>query len=57
MKREGELPAQYGAVVADLKGRVRAARLVAQRVKTQLVELFWSIGRAIRDASDVHQHR
>lgn len=42
------LPADYGAVLNDLKRQVRAAQLTAQRrVNTELIRLYWSIGDTI----------
>ncbi|RFA06417.1 hypothetical protein B7R54_18720 [Subtercola boreus] len=42
------LPADYAAVLNDLKTRVRSARLTAQRrVNTELITLYWSIGDTI----------
>lgn len=44
------LPEDYAAVLAELKERVRAARLTAQRrVNTELIRLYWSIGNTIRE--------
>jgi predicted nuclease of restriction endonuclease-like (RecB) superfamily len=53
--REVDLPADYGNLVEELKHRVRASRRRAQRtVNTELIELYWSIGQAIRQASARH---
>lgn len=42
------LPASYGDLLGQLKDRVRSARSAAVRtVNTQLIELYWSIGRDI----------
>lgn len=50
--RDLDLPADYGDLVEDLKRRVRSSRLKAQRtVNTQLIELYWSLGHAIRQAN------
>ncbi|MCX5044842.1 PDDEXK nuclease domain-containing protein [Aldersonia sp. NBC_00410] len=44
------LPSDYDAVLAEVKRRVAAARTAAQRtVNTQLIELYWDIGRVILD--------
>ncbi len=40
-----ELPSRYGAVLADLKGRVRAAQVRAVlSVNRELIQLYWQIG-------------
>ena len=53
--RDLDLPSNYGRLVEDLKNRVRQARLTAQRrVNTQLIELYWSIGQAVREESARH---
>ncbi|MDQ2850847.1 MAG: PDDEXK nuclease domain-containing protein [Actinomycetota bacterium] len=45
-----DLPDSYAAVLASLKSEVRAARLRAHRVvNTELLVLYWTIGRAILD--------
>ena len=42
------LPDDYAAVLADLKAKVLSAHAKAQRtVNTQLIALYWSIGKAI----------
>lgn len=42
------VPDDYRSVLEELKARVRGARMQAQRrVNTDLVELYWSIGRTI----------
>lgn len=52
---ELDLPANYGILIEDLKRQVRAARLTAQRtVNTELIELYWSIGHALREATARH---
>jgi predicted nuclease of restriction endonuclease-like (RecB) superfamily len=43
-----ELPSRYGAVLADLKARVRAAQVRAVlSVNRELIQLYWQIGREI----------
>jgi predicted nuclease of restriction endonuclease-like (RecB) superfamily len=45
-----QLPDDYGALLEQLKQQVRAARLKAQRiVNTELLSLYWTIGRTILD--------
>jgi predicted nuclease of restriction endonuclease-like (RecB) superfamily len=45
---EGILPAGYAAFLNDLKTRVRSAQLkAAVAVNTELIQLYWDIGRAI----------
>jgi predicted nuclease of restriction endonuclease-like (RecB) superfamily len=47
--RDLALPTGYTALLGELKTRVRAARTKALRtVNTQLIELYWSIGQAVR---------
>ncbi|WP_139006436.1 PDDEXK nuclease domain-containing protein [Arthrobacter crystallopoietes] len=47
-RRDLSLPAGYSDLLTALKDRVRAARTRAQRtVNTQLIELYWSIGKDI----------
>lgn len=42
------LPADYADLLESLKERVRKARSKAQRtVNTELIELYWNIGRQI----------
>lgn len=42
------LPEDYPAFLQELKGQVRSARLQASRtVNTELIRLYWTIGRAI----------
>ncbi|MCX6996582.1 MAG: PDDEXK nuclease domain-containing protein [Kiritimatiellaeota bacterium] len=42
------LPSEYGQLLADIKARVHAAQLAAFRaVNTELVALYWDIGRMI----------
>ena len=44
------LPVGYGELLTQLKAEVRSARLRATRVvNTALLELYWTIGRAILD--------
>jgi predicted nuclease of restriction endonuclease-like (RecB) superfamily len=46
--RDLALPATYAELLGELKIRVRAARMSALRtVNTQLIELYWSIGKTI----------
>ena len=46
---EVSLPDGYPEFLGALKRRVREAQLRAHRtVNTQLIELYWSLGRAIR---------
>ncbi len=43
-----ELPSGYAAVLAEVKAEIRTARRRAQRVvNTELISLYWRIGRAI----------
>jgi hypothetical protein len=43
-----ELPSRYGAVLADLKARVRAAQVRAVlSVNREFIQLYWQIGREI----------
>ena len=45
------LPSEYGPLLEDLKGRVRAAQVrAALSVNRELVLLYWSVGRRILDA-------
>ena len=47
------LPDDYASVLADLKQRVRQARYQAQRrVNTELIALYWQIGRVLVDRTD-----
>lgn len=49
-KAVADLPDSYATVLASLKSEVRAARLRAHRVvNTELLVLYWTIGRAILD--------
>jgi hypothetical protein len=46
--RDLDLPAGYTDLLGELKNRVRAARTQAIRtVNTQLIALYWSIGKTI----------
>ena len=51
MSRSGDVePASYGELLATLKTEVRAAQRRAHRVvNTELLNLYWRIGRAILD--------
>jgi predicted nuclease of restriction endonuclease-like (RecB) superfamily len=50
------LPAGYADLLAALKERVRAARQTALRtVNTQLIELYWSIGKLVLARQQVEQ--
>ncbi|WP_461164611.1 PDDEXK nuclease domain-containing protein [Arthrobacter sp. R4-81] len=52
--RDLALPAGYTDLLGELKNRVRAARTAALRtVNTQLIELYWSIGRTILERQEV----
>jgi predicted nuclease of restriction endonuclease-like (RecB) superfamily len=45
-----QLPDDYAALLDQLKQQVRTARLRAQRtVNTELLALYWAIGRAVLD--------
>ena len=44
------LPADYGALLTDLKERIRTAQVrAALAVNGELVGLYWQIGKAIAD--------
>ena len=50
------LPEGYTDLLATLKDRVRAARVTALRtVNTQLIELYWSIGKTVLERQQVEQ--
>lgn len=50
------LPEGYTDLLATLKDRVRAARITALRtVNTQLIELYWSIGKTVLERQQVEQ--
>jgi predicted nuclease of restriction endonuclease-like (RecB) superfamily len=52
--RDLALPSGYTNLLGELKDRVRAARARALRtVNTQLIELYWSIGKTILERQDV----
>jgi predicted nuclease of restriction endonuclease-like (RecB) superfamily len=52
--RDLVLPSGYTDLLGDLKDRVRAARTQAIRtVNTQLIELYWSIGKTILERQDL----
>ena len=51
--RDLALPTGYTDLLGELKSRVRAARTQALRtVNTQLIELYWSIGKTILERQD-----
>lgn len=48
-----QLPDDYAALLEQLKQQVRTARLQARRtVNTELLILYWTIGRTILDRQD-----
>ncbi|MDI2019767.1 hypothetical protein PJL18_00258 [Paenarthrobacter nicotinovorans] len=50
------LPLGYSDFLASLKQQVRTARLTALRtVNTQLIELYWSIGKAVLARQEVEE--
>lgn len=50
------LPTGYADLLASLKDRVRTARLTALRtVNTQLIELYWSIGKSVLARQEIEQ--
>lgn len=50
----GDLPSDYLGVLEELKASIRSARLRAMRsVNTELISLYWTIGRTILDRQDV----
>jgi predicted nuclease of restriction endonuclease-like (RecB) superfamily len=52
--RDLALPTGYTDLLGELKNRVRAARTATLRtVNTQLIELYWSIGRTILQRQEV----
>jgi predicted nuclease of restriction endonuclease-like (RecB) superfamily len=54
--RDLALPAGYTDLLGELKNRVRAARTQAIRaVNTQLIGLYWSIGKTILERQEVEQ--
>lgn len=53
MTNDQLLPDDYGAVLDALKTEVRRARFQAQRsVNTELIRLYWRIGRTLRDSAN-----
>jgi hypothetical protein len=51
--RDLALPTGYTVLLGELKERVRTARTTALRtVNTQLIELYWSIGRTILERQE-----
>ena len=51
--RDLALPSGYADLLGQLKERVRAARTQALRtVNTQLIELYWSIGKTILERQE-----
>jgi predicted nuclease of restriction endonuclease-like (RecB) superfamily len=53
MTTSAPIPSEYAATLADLKRQVRDARFTAQRrVNTELVRLYWGIGRTILQRQD-----
>lgn len=54
--RDLALPTGYADLLGELKDRVRAARTQAIRtVNTQLIELYWFIGKTILERQEVEQ--
>ena len=54
--RDLALPSGYTDLFGELKNRVRAARIQALRtVNTQLIELYWSIGKTILERQEAEQ--
>jgi len=54
--RDLALPSGYTDLLGELKNRVRAARIQALRtVNTQLIELYWSIGKTILERQEAEQ--
>jgi predicted nuclease of restriction endonuclease-like (RecB) superfamily len=52
--RDLALPTGYTDLLGELKARVRAARTKALRtVNTQLIELYWSIGKTVLERQEV----
>lgn len=55
-QRDLALPTSYTDLLDELKNRVRAARTAALRVvNTQLIELYWSIGRTILERQEAER--
>lgn len=54
--RDLALPNAYTDLLGELKNRVRAARIQALRtVNTQLIELYWSIGKIILERQEIEE--
>ena len=54
--RDLALPGGYTELLGELKTRVRAARIQALRtVNTQLIELYWSIGKTILERQQIEE--
>lgn len=54
--RDLALPTGYTDLLGELKNRVRAARRQALRtVNTQLIELYWSIGKTILERQEIEE--
>lgn len=54
--RDLAFPADYTDLLGELKNRVRAARITALRtINTQLIELYWSIGKTILERQEVEE--
>ena len=55
MKPKSTINPDYAAFVADLKVRIRSARIsAAQAVNRDLILLYWDVGRAILEKQAVH---
>ena len=55
-KPTSALPAGYGALLTDLKARVRAAQLrAAVAVNRELIALYWDIGRVVVEQQKQHK--
>jgi predicted nuclease of restriction endonuclease-like (RecB) superfamily len=54
--RDLALPTGYTDLLGELKNRVRAARIQALRtVNTQLIDLYWSIGKTILERQEIEE--
>ncbi|MFJ5699978.1 YhcG family protein [Arthrobacter sp. NPDC093139] len=54
--RDLALPSGYNELLGELKGQVRVARIQALRtVNTQLIELYWSIGKTILERQQIEE--
>ena len=54
--RDLALPTGYTDLLGELKSRVRAARTQALRtINTQLIELYWSIGKTILERQEIEE--